>query len=292
MDSSNGNADYKLQAIKAAIKNGTLTKEEVVRRLTYAISREYQKNPSDRDSQFVLACEKILYEMYTGKPYISQKEAYQQTLLEKLGSKKVTRTSRVALRIAISISAMLILIIAADILLHREWLYGISTGNEQQYVVSGEETNLDALSSSVADAVLATQSIQTIDFEEVKEILGFEPEMVSVLPQGWSLEYYSVILTSSNKTFSAAYKNNAHENILLFSIKYYTDIESAQNWIEQNEQGDIILVDGKEVYCAENLDNNVCSWSHGSTCYTLFGPVSREQLIGIVASIKGEENNE
>lgn len=68
MDSSNGNADYKLQAIKAAIKNGTLTKEEVVRRLTYAISREYQKNPSDRDSQFVLACEKILYEMYTGKP--------------------------------------------------------------------------------------------------------------------------------------------------------------------------------------------------------------------------------
>lgn len=295
MDSSNGTASYKLQAIKNAIENGTLTKEEINKRLTYAISEEYQKNPADRDARFILACETILYEMHTGKPYVSRKEVYQQALLKekkKEAAEKTKCTPRAAWRIAIACCALLVLIIAADVLLHREWLEGSSTENEQQYIVSGEETDLDAISSGVADVIPTTQSLQTTDFEEAKELLGFEPEMISIPLPNWSLEYYSVVLTSSNKNFSVAYKNSTYENILLFSIKYYTDIESAQNWIEQNKQGEIILIDGKSVYCADNIDNKICSWSNGSTCYSLFGPVSDEQLISIIASVKGELNDE
>ena len=295
MDSSNCNANYKLQAIKDAIENGTLSKEKINRRLTYAISEEYQKEPTKRNKQFILACEEILYEMHTGKPYVSQKEVYHQASLAKIESKaaeKTKRTSQAVWRVAIATCALLVLIIVADVLLQREWLEGSSTENEQQYVVSGEETDLDALSSGVADTVSTTQSLQTTDFEEAKEMLGFEPEMISVPLPDWSLEYYSVVLTSTNKNFSVAYKNSAYEIILLFNIKYYTDIDSAQNWIEQNKQGEIILIDGKEVYCAENLDNKICYWSHGSTCYSLFGPVLHEQLIPIVSSIKGVTNNE
>lgn len=295
MDSSNGTASYKLQAIKDAIKNGTLTKEEINKRLTYAISEEYQKNPTDRDAQFILACETILYEMHTGKPYVSRKEVYHQALLEKAENKaagKTKRTPQVAWRIAIATCTLFVLIIAADVLLQREWLEGTSTENEQQYVVSGNETDLDTLSSGVADAIPTTQSLQTTDFEEVKEMLGFVPEMISVPLQGWSLEYYSVVVSPSNRTFSATYANAAYENAFLFSIKYYIDTENAQNWIEQNKQGELITIDNKEVYFAENLDNSVCFWSSGSTCYSLFGPMSQKQLIPIIISIQGEYENE
>ena len=291
MDSSNGNANYKLQAIKNAIETGTLTKEEINRRLTCAISEEYRKVPSDRDSSFILACERILYEMHTGKPYVSQKEVYQQALLKET-AEKTKRTPRAAWRIAIATCTLIILIIAADVLLHREWLEGTSTDNEQQYVVSGEETDLDALSSGVADVVPSIQSHQTTDFDEVKELLGFEPEMMSVEIQGWSLDYYSVVVSSSNKTFSATYVNEAHEKALLFSVKYYIDIENAQSWIEQNKQGQMITIDNKEVYFAEKIDNSVCFWSSGSTCYSLFGPISQKQLIPMITSIRGGYAND
>lgn len=295
MDSSNGNADYKLQAIKDAIENGTLTKEKINRRLTCAISEEYQKPLADRDSQFILACEKILYEMHTGKPYVSPKEVYQQALLDKtlnMTGKNVKRTSRVTWRIAIASCILLVLTFAADVLLHREWIEGNSTKDEQQYIISGESSNLDTLPSGVADAIPTTQSIQTNELGKVKEILGFMPEVISIPLQGWSLDYYSVVVSPSNSTFSATYENDKYENAFLFSIKYYSDIENAQNWIEQNKQGKHISIGGKEVYFAENIENNVCFWSSGSTCYSLFGPISQEELIPIIASIQGEYEND
>ncbi len=288
MDSSNGTANYKLKAIKAAIENGTLTKQEINRRLNYAISEEYKKEPVSRDTQFILACEKLLHEMYTGKAYVSRKEECQRALLRKIESKAENNTkniSKTAWRVVIAACAVLIVVTAIEVLLYREWLQGSSTGNEQQYIVSGNDNGLNALPNGIADTPLAIQSIQTTDFEEVKHVLGFSPKIPDVHLQNWSLEYYSVVVFPSNTTFSATYVNSTYENALLFSIKYYTNIENAQNWIEQNKQEEIIHIGKKEVYFAENLNNSVCVWSHDSTCYTLFGPLSQNQLIPIIESI-------
>lgn len=290
MDSSNGNANYKLQAIRDAMETGTLTKEEINRRLTHAISEEYQKEVADRDSRYILACEKTLFEMHTGKPYVSPKEVSQQALLKKLENETVekeNRTPRVARRIVIAVCTLLVLILAADVSLYRERLEGTSTENEQQFVVSGEIVDLEALSSGVADSVPTAQSLQTTDFKEVKKLLGFAPEMINSSLPGWSLNYYSVVISPSSSSFTATYVNDAYENAFLFSIKYYNDLENAQNWIEQNQQGRMINIDNKEVYFAENLDNSICFWSSGSTCYSLFGPLSQKQLISIITSIQG-----
>lgn len=288
MDSSNGTANYKLKAIKAAIENGTLTKQEINRRLNYAISEEYQKEPVNRDRQFILACEKLLHEMYTGKAYVSQKEECQWALLRKIDGKaenNAKSTSKMAWRVVITTCAVLIVVTAIEVLLYREWLQGSSTRNEQQYIVSGNDNGLNTLPNGIADTPLAIQSIQTTDFEEVKHILGFSPKTPDVHLRNWFLEYYSVVVFPSNTTFSATYANSEYKNTLLFSIKFYTNIENAQNWIEQNKQGEIVHIGEKEVYFAENLNNSVCVWSYGSTCYSLFGPLSQQQLIPIIESI-------
>lgn len=291
MDSSNGTANYKLHAIMVAVENGTLTKEEINRRLSCAISEEYQKNPSDRDTQFIMACETLLYEMHTGKPYVSRKEEYEQALFGSIDRKPENHTkhsSRTLWRMALVTCAMLILLVAADILLHREWLQGISTEDEQQYIIAGKEINPNTIPNGVADEKTNTVSIHTTDLGQIKALLGFLPSMPSVDIEGWSSSGYSAVISASSKSFSATYVNSNSQNELLFNIRYYTDVESAQNWLEQNKQGEILRLGGKEIYFGANYDNNICSWSDGAVCYSLFGPISQEQLIKIITSIEGE----
>lgn len=68
MDSGNGSANYKLEAIRKAITDGTLTKEKISKRLTDAIHTENEKQPDEWDTDFVMACQTILYEMHTVIP--------------------------------------------------------------------------------------------------------------------------------------------------------------------------------------------------------------------------------
>ena len=80
MDSSNGEANYKLEAIKAAIASGELTKEEMARRLTYAIDKEYEKRDDERDPKYILACQKLLYAIHAGEAYVSRREESKRSL--------------------------------------------------------------------------------------------------------------------------------------------------------------------------------------------------------------------
>lgn len=291
MDSSNGDANYKLQAIKDAIDSGVLTKEEINRRLTYAISEEYHKKLSDRDSQFILACEKILYEMHTGKPYVSRREACEHALLEQLGNKfqdPPKSFTRVVRRVALATCVLLVLLVAVDLFLHREWLEGSSTVDEQQYLISGKEFDPNTVPDGIADEVSNTVVVHTTDMDEIKELLGFLPPIPSVKIEGWSSSGYSAVVSASSKSFSATYVNSSNQNELLFNIRYYEDVESAQSWLEQNQQGEILKFAGKEVYFGVNYDNSICTWSVGSVCYSLFGPISQEQLIMIVTSLEGD----
>ncbi len=291
MDSSNGSANYKLQAIKDTIENGTLTKEEINRRLTYAISEEYQKEPSERDKQFILACEEILYEIHTGTPYVSRREAYKQTLIERLETKTGEHTKysmRVMWRTALVTCALFILLVTAEILLHHEWLEGNSTVDEQQYIISGKEIDPNTVPDGVADEKSNTISIHTTDMGEIKELLGFLPPIPSVKIEGWSSSGYSAVVSASSKSFSATYVNSSNQNELLFNVRYYADVESAQNWMEQNQQGEILRLAGKEIYFGVNYDNSICTWSEGPVCYSLFGPIPQEELMMIIISLEGD----
>ena len=137
MDSSNGSSNYKLEAIKAAIADGTLTKEEINKRVSHAIYMENEKQPGERDTDFVMACETILYEMHTGKPYVSRKEESKQALKNRLDQehKRSAAFPKIMARGLALAGILLVLVIGADTLVRREWLVGGSTDDEQQYII-------------------------------------------------------------------------------------------------------------------------------------------------------------
>lgn len=290
MDSSNGSANYKLEAIKKAIADGTLTKEEISRRLAYAIHMETDKQPDEQDTDFVMACQTILYEMRTGHSYVSRKEESKRELKNRL-SEEAQRNKpplRVFTRSLLAAGVLIVVLIGTDILFSREWLDGESTEDQQQYVISGQKIDPGIVDEGQADeSVTEPQSITTTNLDEAVEVLGFTPAMPQWIPDGWELLSYDVFKTELSNWFTATYSNAIQEYALIYHIAYYGDIEQAQVVFEQSRSGEeYVLDDGSTVYITENLDDTTCVWYENSACYNLAGPEDVNTFIKIIQSIK------
>ena len=86
-------------------------------------------------------------------------------------------------------------------------------------------------------------------------------------------------------------KNEQEEELLRLSIFVYPDMESALFAFEQERAGDEIICNGWNVYLAENYGSPVAIWQDKVTCYSITGPVSKEELLKIIRSIQRGENN-
>ena len=289
MDSRNGAANYKIKAIEEAIQSGKLSNEEIRKRLTYAISLEYEKELEERDNSFILTCEKILYEMHKGEAYISRKEENQKKLvkeLDKTNKNHKTYVLRVLWRTAVIACSIVFFLMCAELLIHRKWLEGTSTEDGQQHLIAGDEIGSEIMEEGIAVINEGIRSIYTSDIDELISFLGYQPHLPSIGIADWKIKEYSAIATSTSLTLSTTYTCDFVENELLYSVRTYYDIESAQNWIEQNKEGETREINGSPVYFTNNYDNNLCIWSNETTCYTLFGPLPYEQLVEIILSIK------
>lgn len=290
MDSGNGHANYKLEAIKAAIANGTLTKEEIYARLNQAISEEYQKEPQDWDDDFILFCEQILYEMRTGIPYVSRKEECKQALKNRLNKEEQqsTTSSRVITRGLLMAGALMIVLFGVEILFNREWLSGNSTQDEQQYIISGQTIDPGLVDEGKADdSMTDPQSITTTNLDEAVEALGFVPDMPQWIPDGWESSSYYVAKNESSKWFIATYQKLEQEYSLIYQIVYYQNAEQALAVFEQNKNGrEHVLSDKQIVYISENYDDTTCIWYEDLACYNLMGPESSQTFINMIKSIK------
>ena len=169
MDSpSNGSANYKLQAIKEALKNGSITKEQLFTRLSNAVEQEYQKPVSEQDVAFLFACQDILDEMRTGKVYVSRKEECKKALKQRLSQEVRQRSKKqnVLWRGALAAVALIVLAVGVEMLLHREWLEGASTDDGQQYVVQGQEMDPGIISEGIADNEPHIGELTTTNLDE------------------------------------------------------------------------------------------------------------------------------
>ena len=290
MDSSNGSSNYKLEAIKAAIADGTLTKEEINKRVSHAIYMENKKQPGERDTDFVMACETILYEMYTGKPYVSRKEESKQALKNRLNQehKRSVAFPKIMARGLALAGILLVLVIGVDTLVRREWLVGSSTDDEQQYVISGREIRTGLVEEGQADDSSAqSHKITTTDLDEAVEVLGFTPVMPQWVPDGWDVLTYYAAQAESGGRFIITYACDGQEYNLIYQVIYYRDAERASASFEQNKSGEeYTLTDGKIVYITDNYDDLTCVWNEGLALYSLIGPGDKSSFTRIIESIK------
>jgi hypothetical protein len=128
-----------------------------------------------------------------------------------------------------------------------------------------------------------------VGMKEAKKVLGFSPLMPTWLPEGWTLHTYYAAINDNKTWFYSAYTSDQHEKILMFSISKYDSMENALNSFEQSDKGQLLSINGWDVYMATNIDSPVVVWLDDNYCYDLYGPLSEDEMVRIINSIsKGE----
>lgn len=285
MDSpSNGSANYKLQAIKEALKNGSITKEQLFTRLSNAVEQEYQKPVSEQDVAFLFACQDILDEMRTGKVYVSRKEECKKALKQCLSQEVRHRSKKqnVLWRGALAAVALIVLAVGVEMLLHREWLEGASTDDGQQYVVQGQEMDPGIISEGIADNEPRTGELTTTNLDEVIKFLGFEPDLPTWMPEGWKLTNYEVGVVTDETIIKATYVKA--DDIIVFIQKKYTDLDNAYASLEQNAEGHVITIGNTEVYYSENINRVRYNWKKENDVFSLSGNLASKDANQIILS--------
>ena len=297
MDSpSNGSANYKLQAIKEALKNGSITKEQLFTRLSNAVEQEYQKPVSEQDVAFLSACQDILDEMRTGKVYVSRKEECKKALKQCLSQEVRHRSKKqnVLWRGALAAFALIVLAVGVEMLLHREWLEGASTDDGQQYVVQGQEMDPGIISDGIADNEPRTGELTTTNLDEAIKFLGFEPDLPTWMPEGWNVENYYVAAVSDSLKIITNYVT-PDVQIVAFSQTRFLSIEDAFLSFEQNQEGTLFQIDKIEVYSAQNLERNRYTWKMNEDIFSLSGVINDLEATQMITSIidhRSEKNEQ
>ena len=285
MDSpSNGSANYKLQAIKEALKNGSITKEQFFTRLSNAVEQEYQKPVSEQDVAFLSACQDILDEMRTGKVYVSRKEECKKALKQCLSQEVRHRSKKqnVLWRGTLAAVALIVLAVGVEMLLHREWFEGTSTDDGQQYVVQGQEINPGIISEGVADYEPRTGELATANLDEAIKFLGFEPDLPTWIPDGWMLTSYEVGVITDETIIKATYAKA--DDMIVYIQKRYADLDNAYASFEQNAEGHVTIIGNTEVYCSENINRARYNWKKDNDVFSLAGKLSNEDANQMILS--------
>lgn len=283
--------EHRLAKIKDAIKKGDLTKEMIERRLNAAIDAELRKIDSPADMELVKACQDLLWEINMhGEPYHSNKQQSLAALREKLAkAERAKKWKRRVLSIALASLLLVVGGFAIDAAFHRQWLEGEQAPDEQQYIIRGQENDPGFLTESQADNITYSQSITTTSLEAVVSVLGYTPPMPTWLPDGWMIESYYV-RASNPIALRIMYQNEQEEELIRLSHTIYSDIESASFAFEQEKAGSEAICNGWHVYLADNLGSPVAVWQDKETCYSLTGPISKEECLNIIQSIQRKEN--
>lgn len=287
MDSRNCLGNESLDAIRQKISSGELTLEEMNRRLKRAINTEIMKPPAEMDIAFLRSCQDLQYAINNSTEYVSKAPQYAKELREH--TKKHTSGFSIPKRLiaATGIAAsLLVLLIIGDGILHREWFTGRSTPDQEQYNVTGHVIDPGLVESGNANGPITASEIETSNFAEVVDMLGFAPITPSWLPDGWSIESYFALVEEGYLWFSADYAFPNSVEKLKYEMRQYADMETANDSFEQNEHGLPDDVNGWKVYITENIERSVAVWYDGDTVYTVHGPVGKSDLLDMINSIE------
>ncbi len=286
MDSTRWEGANTLDAIKESIVQGWLTPDEMKKRLREAIEVQEAKPEGESDTDLIVMCSRVLYELETGEVYKANEGDQLLKLHEKLSAvEKSATVLRPVKRATVMLAAMIALLIGIELFLPHGWLYGIPSVDEQQYVIQGVELNSGTIAEGKANAQNSYKEIRTVNFSDAISVLGYTPSTPSYQPDGWHVQSYYVRVTDKMTRFSVSYESNDTAYLLKYEERGYQEPERARIELEQNGMGSVMNIAGKEVYLLVNTNDPACVWLKDLTYFTIYGPVSVEEQIKMIESI-------
>lgn len=299
----NGSIGHMIAEIKAAIVNGTLSTAEMERRLIETINWELHQTTRAADVGLIEACQSLLLELHmheidTQKINIPEEIALKTKIKMNMaavqtrvtGRKRIRRIGKNTLRIAIATAAVLALIFATEILFRREWLGGISTEDQQDYLVQGTVVDPGMVQSGTADEEVEFRECYSEDFAEASSILTFKPPMPTWMPEGWAPLGYFAFAYEAQEQFTATYQKTGTQKFMTYDVRAIHDlVKDTKIFAEQNETGiERKLESGQLVYLSMNLEIPTCIWSKDEKTFLISGPLTEDEILQVINSIEGE----
>ena len=278
-----------IESVKAAIASGKLTREEIMKRLRGAIAQEERKPIEQQDHEQIMLYDQLLYELETGKRYVSRREEALRAAkahLAELDQRKARL--RPVKWIAVILAAMLVLVVGAEVLLHREWLFGKPSEDGQQYIIQGEKIDPGLVAESNADIDDSFERITTNSFDHAVMVLGYTPHVPTWVPDGWQFQSYYARKSETMTWFVVSYQNVKYENLLNYEERRYNNADYAKNEIEQDASGEVINVSGKTAYYRTNMNSSSIAWTNKLMLHNIVGPIDKPSLIKMRESINEE----
>lgn len=287
MDSNHCSGNKYADAINELLNSGKLTPQDATRRLANAVDKELEKAPEDIRESFITTCEDLMYAINNKDAYVSQAQSSRKELEGKLEKKRRRGSMSKRILAVAGIAAMLVIgVIIVDGALHREWLEGNSTQDQQQFEVIGNVVDPGLVDDGYAGVSDETREINTASFDEAVEVLGFDPPVPTWLPDGWVIETHYAFAEEGYARFSIDMVSETGSRKLKYEIRKYSDVETARYSFEQNEHGSKVQSNGSDIYWTENFERVTAIWLDGDMSYALHGAVSRSELIRIINSIE------
>lgn len=285
---SNKTEPNKMDELLQAIKEGELSKDEIIKRLNSTIDREYQKKKG-ADMAFVAACENLLDKLLGGDktPFVSHTDKY----LSELRRNTVVRTkpkARPMVRLAAVVVSVLVLVVLSSAAFHWNWFVGSPTADQQQYVIKGHQVDLSLISKCIAEHSPDSTSFSTTNWNEMVDYLGFEPEVFQDTEAIQMIKCNARVM-SSEIQISVVYKELTTEKSIVFQSIFCTDINDAYMTYEQESGYKREIADIGVLYVSNNHANSAYIWIKDNVVFSILGDIDDSLAEMMIRTIGGNK---
>lgn len=285
---SNKTEPKKMDELLQAIKEGELSKDEIIKRLNSAIDREYQKKKG-ADMAFVAACENLLDKLLGGDktPFVSHTAKY----LSEIRRNTVVRTkpkARPMVRLASVVVSILVLVVLSNAAFHWNWFVGSPTADQQQYVIKGHQVDLSLISKCIAEHSPDSTSFSTTNWNEMVDYLGFEPEVFQDTEAIQMIKCNARVM-SSEIQISVVYKELTTEKSIVFQSIFCTDINDAYMTYEQESGYKREIADIGVLYVSNNHANSAYIWIKDNVVFSILGDIDDSLAEMMIRTIGGNK---
>ena len=276
------------------INQSGMTKAQIISRLNEMIDAESLKPEEQRDAEFISACLELQYFVTTGEEYQSSKEVAKKKLMQAIHVQKADINKANARKLSIGVAAacvaclFLVLPILGQTLLERSWIEGTTVNGGEVYRLNGKEVDPKLLSTVIADNSMSEFSIQTSDFDMISCLDGVQNFHLEYVPEGWYAYEYSFEIIEDTIFYKERYQNSEKKKEIVYKCSLFPNQYSVQGGIEQDSAGEYLQINGNNIYFTKNIDVLVATWSEGFASYSLYGPISLDDMFCIISSIGGE----
>lgn len=285
---SNKTEPKKMDELLQAIKEGEISKDEIIKRLNSAIDREYQKKKG-ADMAFVAACENLLDKLLGGDktPFVSHTAKY----LSEIRRNTVVRTkpkARPMVRLASVVVSILVLVVLSNAAFHWNWFVGSPTADQQQYVIKGHQVDLSLISKCIAEHSPDSTSFSTTNWNEMVDYLGFEPEVFQDTEAIQMIKCNARVM-SSEIQISVVYKELTTEKSIVFQSIFCTDINDAYMTYEQESGYKREIADIGVLYVSNNHANSAYIWIKDNVVFSILGDIDDSLAEMMIRTIGGNK---